>query len=571
MIDTKLSRYRQPGDLPAVNGLWPLYGTGFDNLGPQLLAEPLPRFGPDELLVRHDAAGLCFTDVKIINNGPQHYRVERDMQKEPLVLGHEVTMTVVGVGEHLAGQYRVGERFIVQPALYAGGIFSPYGVAIRGGLCQYGVVDQRVLNSDDGNHLVAVRPETGYAESALVEPWSCVLTAYQLNYRTGLKPGGTTWIIGTGAGDKGYFISAGFDERSHPRLLALTQAPPGLDGRLRREADRLQVEIIDISLSRLYDPTTELPGFDDIIVLGPAPDLIEAASRHLNQSGILAIIAAAPLDRPVQVDVGGLHYEGWTYVGGPGPDIARAYADHPVRSELKPGGKTWFLGAGGPMGQMHTARAVGLGRPPAAVLCTARTPVRLRQIEAAFAPAALAKEIKLVCLSLDQENYAARLADLAGTGFDNIIVLALAPAAIAEAAAYLAPGGVMNIYAGLKRGTLVPLDLTAVVQRNVRFVGQLGTTVRQLKQTLDQIEAGQLSARSSVQAIGSLAAARTGLEAVRDARFPGKVVIFPQIKDIPLTPLGDLKQTLPGVYARLRDGREWTVAAEQEFLELMLP
>jgi hypothetical protein len=58
---------------------------------------------------------------------------------------------------------------------------------------------------------------------------------------------------------------------------------------------------------------------------------------------------------------------------------------------------------------------------------------------------------------------------------------------------------------------------------------------------------------------------------VQEAKFPGKVVIFPQIKDFPLTPLEELKEKLPTVYAKLKDGREWTVEAEQEFLELMLP
>jgi len=39
---------------------------------------------------------------------------------------------------------------------------------------------------------------------------------------------------------------------------------------------------------------------------------------------------------------------------------------------------------------------------------------------------------------------------------------------------------------------------------------------------------------------------------------------------MPLTPLGDLKDKLPTVYAKLKDGREWTVEAEEEFLKLML-
>jgi hypothetical protein len=53
--------------------------------------------------------------------------------------------------------------------------------------------------------------------------------------------------------------------------------------------------------------------------------------------------------------------------------------------------------------------------------------------------------------------------------------------------------------------------------------------------------------------------------------FPGKIVIFPQIRDLPLTPLPDLKHTLPSVFAKLKSGKEWTLEAEEELLSLMLP
>jgi hypothetical protein len=118
---------------------------------------------------------------------------------------------------------------------------------------------------------------------------------------------------------------------------------------------------------------------------------------------------------------------------------------------------------------------------------------------------------------------------------------------------------------------MVPLDLSLVYQKNVRFIGHSGSKIDDLRVMLHQTESGQLSPNRSVEAIGSLEAARDGLQAVRDARFPGKVVVFPQINDLPLTPLSELKHKLPTVYALLKDGREWTTAAEQEFLERMLP
>jgi len=89
------------------NHLWPLYGAGIENLGKEAkpIDVPMPSFGPDELLVRHDACGLCFSDIKVIRAGQDHPRIYRDMKADPIVLGHEVSLTVVGVGEELKGKY----------------------------------------------------------------------------------------------------------------------------------------------------------------------------------------------------------------------------------------------------------------------------------------------------------------------------------------------------------------------------------------------------------------------------------------------------------------------------------
>ncbi len=572
-MTNKLTHYRRADILPEVNRLWPLYGAGFENLGRkgQPIETEIPDYGPDELLVRHDACGCCFSDIKVINAGQQHPRIFRDMQQEPVVLGHEVSLTVIGVGENLGHQYQLGDRFIIQADIYSGGVNYAYGYMIQGGMSQYNVIDQRILNGDDGNYLLPVQPETGYAESALAEPWACVIAAYQLQYRTGLKAGGATWIIGPPDCGDDYFFGAGFDEAGHPARLALTNVPTSLAARLKEQAARLQVEVIDLAAATLHNSGAELPAFDDIIILGPDPDLIEAASPRLADFGIMAIIAKTPLSRPVQVDVGRIHYNRWTYVGGPGPDIARAYSDYPIPAELKTGGKSWFVGAGGPMGQMHVQRAIQIAAPPATVLCTDLDRDRLQVLEDAIGSEARAKGIDFICLGVTDEDYQPRLAEIAGSGFDDIVVLAPAPPVISQAAAYLAPKGVMNIFAGLKRGTMASLDLSPVYRQNVRFIGHTASTVDDLRLMLQHTETGQLSPNRSVVAIGSLEAAGDGFKAVKDAEFPGKVVIFPQIKDFPLTSLADLKEKLPPVYAKLKDGREWTVEAEKEFLELMLP
>ncbi len=566
----KLSEYRRAdAPLPDRYRLWPLYGAGFENLGRdgEPIEVPLPEYGPDELLIRHDACGICFSDYKVLRAGQEHPRIYRDMESDPVVLGHEVTLTVVGVGEDLRDDYSVGDRFIVQADIYVGGVGYAYGYEIQGGQSQYNVIDQRVLDGDDGNYLIPVQADTGYAETALIEPWTCVLTAYRLEYRTTLKAGGTTWIIGTDAGDeKPFTISEGFDEGSHPGRLLLTDVPSDFAQQLRRRGEALGVEIVEVD-DVASPPAQEV---DDIVLLGADADLIETASPHLAEFGVFAIIADEPLPRKVAVDVGRIHYNRWLYVGSRDPNIARAYRDVPARCTLKPGGRAWFVGAGGPMGRLHVQRAIEIRDGPRTILCTAKSNERLPDVGAAYRPDAEAKGVRFVCTTLADEDYEETLEQVGREGFEDIVVLAPSPAAIEEAAEYLAPGGVMNIFAGVKRGTKARLDLSDVHLKRTRFIGHSGLNTQNMRAALEQVESGEFSPNRLVAAVGSLDAFADGLRAVKDGEFAGKVVIFPHIKDLPLTPVEDLEQRLPSVYARLKDGREWTEEAEEEFLRLML-
>jgi D-arabinose 1-dehydrogenase-like Zn-dependent alcohol dehydrogenase len=136
--------------------MWPLYGSGFENMGinGHPIEVDMPRYGPDELLVRHDACGLCYSDIKVINQGQSHPRIFRDMKTQPVVLGHEVSMTVVGVGENLRNQYKIGDRLTLETDILTGGTMLAYGYMFQGGLSHYSVIDKRIIFSDNGNNLI---------------------------------------------------------------------------------------------------------------------------------------------------------------------------------------------------------------------------------------------------------------------------------------------------------------------------------------------------------------------------------------------------------------------------------
>ncbi|RIK36076.1 MAG: alcohol dehydrogenase, partial [Chloroflexi bacterium] len=125
--------------------------------------------------------------------------------------------------------------------------------------------------------------------------------------------------------------------------------------------------------------------------------------------------------------------------------------------------------------------------------------------------------------------------------------------------------------AGLPRGTQAMFDINAVVRRNVRYTGVSGSSIADLAMMRDMTESKVLSPNKSVSAVAGLEGVADGLRAVAEGRFPGKVVIFPNLsKPLPLTALPDLKATLPTVYAKLGEGESWTQAAEEELLRLLL-
>jgi len=177
---------------------WPLFGTGFDNLGKdhQPCEWDVPEPGPDELLVRIDAIGLCFSDVKLIRAGENHPRViSKDLSRDPVIPGHEAVMTAIKVGEKIRDQFKPGDRFIIQADIYINGVGYAYGYAINGGMAQYSLIDQRVLNGDEGCYLLPLRPETPAGIAALIEPWTCVIASYMIEHRTGIKPGGRMLVV----------------------------------------------------------------------------------------------------------------------------------------------------------------------------------------------------------------------------------------------------------------------------------------------------------------------------------------------------------------------------------------
>lgn len=567
---------------------WHLYGAGLENFGKA--GEPeeveVPSFGPDELLVRQDACGLCFSDTKVIALGPNHPRMTgRDLATDPVTLGHEVACTVVGVGENLKDRFQVGQRFVIQADVFYEGKSMAYGYAIRGGLAEYSVIPRAVIEGDEGCYLLPIQEETGYVESALTEPWACVVSAYEQQHRDSIKPGGTMLVLGSrDASERAYDWTHVFDWTRRPDQIVTLELVGVSWDTLQEQAREYGLTVDDTyneeplcawtekEWGQLKANTPREDGFDDILVLGDvAPEVIEAAATTLANHGIVNLVGDPLFPRKLSLDIGRIHYNWHYYLGTPEDDPTTAYRETRT-ADLLPGGIAWFIGAGGPMGQMHVQRAVQHKAPPRRIVATDVDAVRLQSVADRFGSIAQERSIELITLNpkeMGDEAFNAELTRLGeGRGYDDIVSMVPVAALIEHAADYLAPGGWFNIFAGVARGTMANLDVNAIIEKRVRFLGSSGSSLSDMRETLARVEKDELSTNASLAAIGGMNAAKEGLQAVKEGWFPGKTLIFPLIHDLPLTPLPELQETFPTVYARLKDGQFWTQEAEEELLRL---
>lgn len=537
---------------PAKQQNWELTGAGLDNLA--LVERETPRPGPAELLVRIDACGICFSDIKILNLGGNHPRLQgRDLQNNPVVMGHEAAMTVLEVGPELQSRFTPGQRFLIQADVYYNGEGMAFGYRLPGGYSQYQVIGHEILNGDEGCYLLPVSDHVSHAQAALCEPWACVEAAYCYQPRREPKPDGQALVVFLQSEEAGELA------QKAGKLGAATVLTPLHQPWLLHPAE----VAAGIEAVRAQHPD----GFDDILFYGtPSGELAQAAARLLKPGGVFAI-EGHEVTGKVSVDIGSVHYRNHWYTGRPAGD---AY-EWGRTTELQPGGIAWFIGAGGPLGQMHLQRALSLPQPPAKIVVSQRGGPRLEDIRQRFTGLAAERGVEFVLL--DAQAYGDGIYDVAraetgGRGFDDICVIIPAPEVVSRAFELLAPGGGLDVFAGVAVGTTAELDLGQIAAHGVRLWGTSGSSIADLRRILEKVEAGSLPTDRVVAAVGGIEGVRQGLEAVRDGVFLGKTVIYPHCKGLPLTTVADLAAQHPSIRERLLDGRYWTPEAEAELLRL---
>ena len=559
--------------LPEKSWAWNLYGAGLENLGQAGRPEPfsIPKPNDDQLLVRIDTVSVCFSDVKILKQGGSHPKLYgRDLSVDPTRLGHEVSLTIVKVGKNLQDRYKPGQRLAVQPDIYQQGKSTAYGYTVPGGMIQFHLIGDEVLKTDAGACLLPLEEGMGYAESSLLEPWGCVMGAYTQRRRLTPKKDGVMWIIGQPDDSTSYTFSSGLNS---PATFVLTDVPPSVKELVASTGCKV-IEHNGLTPADFESLSRELTngvGFDDLVILNPASASdVSQIARWIARRGTCNLVGTKPLDGLAQVDLGRLHYDYIAFLGNSGTDIAASYGEARNRCELRANGSTVFIGAGGPMGQMHVQRALELTDGPKLVIATEVSDERLQVLKDMFIP--LAKKHDRKILFFNPNNSSQSFHDFVmesteNKGVDDVVVSVPVAALMEEGDTVMKPDGMMVLFAGVPNGTMGNVNLSNVYLSNAQYTGTSGLTIDDQASVMARRVAGTLSPGRSVAAVGGLETAAEAIESVILGKYPGKVVIFPQIRNLPLTGLTELKERFPEVADRLGDNLMWTNEAEEVLIE----
>ena len=334
-----------------------LDGVGFAHL--QVRRVPTPRPGPRQMLARVDAAGICTSLIKLVEQGPDHKQLYGwDLQRFPLILGDEGSVTLVEVGRELKDRYHPGERYVIQPAVdhppinhrerYREGgrgvVKVAVGYTLPGHLAEYILITEETVAA---GCLLPIRdPSFPFAHAALSEPLSCCVSAQDHHVHLmqatpqgprqvvkGLKPGGVTVVIGAGAMGRMH-VDLALSYR--PRAIAVADL---IEARLelvrtllgtRPSKAGIDLQVVNpaaTDLNKFVNQLTNYCGADDVIVAVGSKKAIESAQSLVGRGAVLNLFGGLKKGEDVVgLDTGIVHYKEISVTGSSGGspwDIAR--------------------------------------------------------------------------------------------------------------------------------------------------------------------------------------------------------------------------------------------------------
>ncbi len=257
---------------------------------------PVPRPGPDEVLVKVEAASLCGTDLHIY----QWDEWSQQRIKPPLTLGHEFAGTVVEVGDNVRhahpGDYVSAESHVTCGMCYHCRTGQAHmceqtqilGVDRDGAFAEYVVVPASVLWKNDRNKLP---PEI----ATLQEPFGNAVFATSAQDLAGRS------VAVLGAGPIGLFTIGITRASGAAGVWASDRTPFRLDLARRMGATGV-VNVAECpNVVEWFREQNDGYGLDVVFEMSGSPQAITSAFQIVRNGGRV-ILFGIP-SRPVEIDV----------------------------------------------------------------------------------------------------------------------------------------------------------------------------------------------------------------------------------------------------------------------------
>jgi len=368
---SKVGSYTVPKTMQAVIAC----GRGFENL--KVAEVPIQKINSNQLLARVDAAGVCTSILKLIDQGPDHTFIRGwDMDKNPVILGDEGAITLVQVGQNLKTKYAPGQRFAIQPAVDTDPIHfreryrdvenmhkCAVGYTLGGHLAQYIIVQEEVLKADC--LLPLPDNEMSYFAVSMAEPISCIYSAQDRNYhlhkkgphaprepKLGLLPGGVTVVIGAGAMGR---IHAEFALRFKPAVLIVSDLQQERLDIVNKTISKKAIEkgcklvtVLPDKLEQTVKAESKGRMADDIILAVGIQPVQQQALKLLGKGGVANLFGGLPKGKNLlEVDAVAVHYDEIKLVGSSGgdPSDMAATLKAIVNHEIDPGNYVAGIGS----------------------------------------------------------------------------------------------------------------------------------------------------------------------------------------------------------------------------------
>lgn len=295
----------------------------------------LPEITEDELLVKIISNSVCLSTYKAAIRCNEHKRVPNDVAEHPAITGHEFAGIIEQVGKNLEDRFKVGEKFVLQPAMgLDSGYSAGYSYEYFGGNATYCIIPKIAIEKG------CVLPLKGnyFADASLSEPMSCIIGAFHANYHTtpyvyehkmGIKENGNIALLGCagpmGIGAVEYAINGSIKPKrvvvvdiDEKRLSRVESLIP-VDDAKEKGIELVYVNTKDKDAVEELLKYTDGKGYDDVFVFAAITQLIENADDILGNDGCLNFFAGPTRnDFKANFNFYNVHYESTHIVGTSG-------------------------------------------------------------------------------------------------------------------------------------------------------------------------------------------------------------------------------------------------------------